>query len=176
MFPLIFINLCPPKLEWQKVGLHVPCAQRMLTARPGCSQASLDSAPLGRAQASASCCSTERDPYKADRGFLASRSQVPLGLLGATLRPHSCSRPKVKANPLFLKQGKQLGIQGEGNVPEVPEVGLQDALHLEETGSAVAGQPLRLGIKTFYPGSQGPLGSWEKESDGVKEPRALILF
>ena len=45
------------------------------------------------AQASASCCSTERVPYRADRGFLASRSQVDLGLCSSIFRPHSSSRP-----------------------------------------------------------------------------------
>ena len=86
----------------------------MLTAERGCSQASLDSVPPGRPQASASCCSIKRDPYRADRGSLASRSQDPSGLSVATLRPHSCSRPKVTANPSSSSEARSLGSRVKG--------------------------------------------------------------
>lgn len=115
-------------------------------------------------------------PVQGRQGLLGLQVPSPLGVVGCHPQAALLQQAKGDSQPLILQRGEELGIQGEGNVPGVPEVGLQDALHLEETGSVVAGQPLKSGIKTFYPESQGLSGSWEKESDGVKGPRTLILF
>lgn len=81
----------------------------MLTAQTGVWPGLSGLSAPGRAQASASCCGTERDPYRANKGFLASRSQVALGLSGATLRLHSSSRLKVTANPSTCSRVRSLG-------------------------------------------------------------------
>ena len=118
----------------------------------------------------------QEGPIQGRQGLLGLQVPSPLGVVGCHTQTTLLQQAKGDSQPLFLQRGEELGIQGEGVVAGVQEVGLQDALHLEETGSALAGQPWRLGIKAFYPESQGLSGSWEKESDGVKEPRTLILF
>lgn len=90
--------------------------------------------------------------------------QVPGRLEVAGLHPQATllQQGKGDGHPFLLQLGEELGLQAEGKAAAAPEVGLQDAPHLEGTGSEGAGQPLRSGDKTLCPKSQGPLRVMEE--------------
>ena len=101
--------------------------------------------------------------------------QVPGHLGAAGLHPQATllQQGKGDGHPFPMQLGEELGLQAEGKAAAAPEVGLQDAPHLEETGSEAQwtlllgqGQPSPKPLSTA-PWGRGWESHWRQRSESV---------